>query len=313
MNHVERNNKKGILLSVFSAMCFGFTPTLAMTIYSGGCSPLTFNLLQLFIVLAFLFFFCHNLPRPRLSSKQKLMILLEGPLSLGATGMLLYSSYLYIPSSMATTIHFVYPAVVFLICALLFKDRVSHLKIGAVILCMVGVVLFSAPGETLDLTGFFLALLSGVCYAVHIVFMDRSGIEGIHPLVLQYYLHLTAVPILLIITVSTGNFQLPSTPVSWLMVGLCAPVMIAGKLFFQFGILMAGPQSAAIASTFEPLTSIVLGVLLFSEPLTAFTLLGIGFILTAVILLSIHPRPIPTAPAKPPQPALPEKESNPPG
>ena len=40
-----------------------------------------------------------------------------------ATSMLLTLSYLYIPSGMATTIHFLYPVLVTLIMILLFKER----------------------------------------------------------------------------------------------------------------------------------------------------------------------------------------------
>ena len=62
---------------------------------------------------------------------------------------------------------------------------------------------------------------------------------------------------------------------------------IVGVVLFQIGVSLIGPQNASILSTFEPITSITLGVLIYREPFGLKTALGAGLILLAVTLLSL--------------------------
>ncbi|MBR7149520.1 MAG: DMT family transporter [Oscillospiraceae bacterium] len=62
---------------------------------------------------------------------------------------------------------------------------------------------------------------------------------------------------------------------------------VGGTLFFTIGIRYTDAQIAAIASTLEPITSILVGIVLLGEPSTPRSLVGSAMILTAVILLSV--------------------------
>ena len=57
---------------------------------------------------------------------------------------------------------------------------------------------------------------------------------------------------------------------------------------FGIGIQAIGPGSASILSTLEPVTSLIVGYLLLSEPITWQMITGALFILAAVILLSVQ-------------------------
>ena len=56
---------------------------------------------------------------------------------------------------------------------------------------------------------------------------------------------------------------------------------------FQKGTLLIGPQRAAILSTFEPITSLVIGILVFDEQLSLRSAAGVTRILTAVPLIAL--------------------------
>lgn len=53
---------------------------------------------------------------------------------------------------------------------------------------------------------------------------------------------------------------------------------------------MTGAQKTAILSTFEPLTSIVLGVVCFGEAVGIKTGIGVAFILASVISITLFGR-----------------------
>lgn len=60
----------------------------------------------------------------------------------------------------------------------------------------------------------------------------------------------------------------------------------AASLLFQLGNRFIGAQSASMLSTFEPLTSVVIGILVYHEVLTVRLGIGIFCILLAVFLLA---------------------------
>ena len=64
-------------------------------------------------------------------------------------------------------------------------------------------------------------------------------------------------------------------------------VSVIAVLLFQHGVLVTGGLKASLLSTFEPLTSLFIGVIVFHELLTVRQWIGIIFVLVSVILLVI--------------------------
>ena len=86
----------------------------------------------------------------------------------------------------------------------------------------------------------------------------------------------------------TGSLAVSVTPSGW-VTAIAASLVIAvgGHLFFLIGVHYAGAQTAAIASTLEPITSIFIGILFMNEPFGPRTAVGAVMILAAVVLLSV--------------------------
>ncbi|MFR2897920.1 EamA family transporter [Hungatella sp.] len=55
---------------------------------------------------------------------------------------------------------------------------------------------------------------------------------------------------------------------------------------FQLGTKYIGAQNASMLSTFEPLTSVAVGILVYHELMTGRTVMGILAILISVIIVS---------------------------
>lgn len=85
----------------------------------------------------------------------------------------------------------------------------------------------------------------------------------------------------------TGQLALHLTGQAWLfafLVSICASV--GAISLFQLGIRYTGASTAAILSTLEPITSVILGVLVLGELFTARKIAGCLCILLSVVLIA---------------------------
>jgi drug/metabolite transporter (DMT)-like permease len=281
---------KGFVLVILSAVLFGSMPLFAKNIYINGGNAVLLTLMRSLISLPALFLLMrHEEAKCLISPKSFKQIVI---LSLGfvSTPVLLLSSYHFISSGMAMTIHFVYPVFVLIGCFVFFNDKPNRVKILSVILCTLGIFLFYTPGQTGNATGMLLAFSSGITYAFYIIYLDKSGLSSIKPFTLGFYLALVSSVELGIFTALTNSFS-NLTVMGWVLSISFALVMTIGAtISFQVGVKEIGSQRASILSTFEPITSIVIGVFIFSESFGVKTAIGVFVILTAVVLLTVFDR-----------------------
>ena len=94
--------------------------------------------------------------------------------------------------------------------------------------------------------------------------------------------------ILLVTCLASGQLALPRTVVGWLLSIIFAAAVNGGAvILFQRGTILIGGQRASVLSTFEPLTSVVVGYLVFSEPIGWQSGIGIILVLGASVLIAI--------------------------
>ena len=89
------------------------------------------------------------------------------------------------------------------------------------------------------------------------------------------------------LTLAMDQFTLRITPAAWGIALVTALlVSVVAVLPYQKGVHLIGAQNAAILSTFEPITSLVVGVLVYHEALSLQTLAGCALILTSVVIVA---------------------------
>ena len=218
----KRQWKYALALSAGDAL-FGLVPILQKLTYScGGSGPLTIVWSSVFALL----------PLALLAKMQGVSLRVDrktlgklSVLAIGATGtaLFLYSSYSYIPVGMATTLHFVYPALITLGLRLFFRQHFTRRNILALILTLLGVLFM---GLTSDLAtsfrGMLLALISGVFWAFYIVYMEKSGLNGIPTTVVTFYSSLANIPVLGLFCAATGALKLYTAAWAWGVIILVA-------------------------------------------------------------------------------------------
>ena len=80
---------------------------------------------------------------------------------------------------------------------------------------------------------------------------------------------------------------LPTTLSGWCCAfALALTVNVGAVVLFQQGTFLVGGERASILSTFEPITGVLLGVLVFRETVGARTLLGTCLVLLAAVCIA---------------------------
>ncbi|WP_353092616.1 DMT family transporter [Tissierella praeacuta] len=280
---------KGILAVMISAIVFGSMPLMAKIVFREGGNPISLAFYRFLLIIPFLYLLIKKDKKEslKITKEEFKKIALVGIMGYGATALLLYLSYNYIPSGMATTIHFIYPVFVILGCILFFKEKPSIVKIIAVILCILGVSMFYDGNGDINLMGIFLSFASSITFAFYTIYLDKSGLKEISTIKLTFYLCSIAAVMMFLFSIGTKTFTIHMKPLGWLMT-LCLSLSVGlGVNLFQIGIKIVGPESTSILSTFEPITSVIIGILILDESFGVKTFIGIGAILAAVILISI--------------------------
>lgn len=279
---------KGFCAVIISAVFFGMMPLFAKVICANGGNTISVAFYRFFIAIFPLFAYLKfkkisfSISRRRLWQIVKITVL-----GYGGTALLLYLSYDFIPSGMATTVHFVYPVFVILGSILFLKEKPEPIKLLCVALCMGGILMFYNGEASASILGLLIAFASGVTYAFYIIYLDKSGLQEIPTLKLIFYMNIVAAVILLIGSVATGKFTVSMNLQAWLvLILLSVGASFIGVCLFQKGVASVGPQNAAILSTFEPITSLIIGILVFHEGFSVQTVIGCVLILTSVVLVA---------------------------
>ena len=283
-----RTKTKGIAVTMISAVFFGFIPLMVKTICAGGGNALAAAFYRFLLSLPVLYLYLrYKKISLGITKRQLLEILLISLLGYGGTTVFLFSSYDYIPLGMATTIHFTYPVFTILGCMIFLHEQVRRLKIFAVALSFGGILFFYSGDGGGNLLGMGLAFVSGMTYAFYTIDLRESSLREMDTLKLIFYLNTVSAAMLLVISLLTGDFTAALTPAAWAVaVFLAVSGSFVGVLGYQTGVKCIGPQNTAILSTFEPITSVIIGVLVYREAFSVRTLLGCLCILSAVIIVA---------------------------
>lgn len=280
---------RGFIAVIVSAIVFGLMPFFAKIIYANGGNPVSLVFYRFFIAIPVLFISIKLNKNISLgiSKEEFLKIIVVAVIGYSGTAMLLFLSYNYISTGMTTTIHFGYPMFVILGCAIFYKEKVNYVKAISVLLSTFGIMFFFDRDAGTSITGISIAFLSGITYAFYIIYIDKSGLKKMHSLKLTFYLCVIAAPIIFAFSLITGNFTISITPFGWLLTSILSVGVTLGAVsLFQVGIKMVGPQSAAILSTFEPITSVIMGILVLNEVFSLRVFMGCVLVLLSVIILA---------------------------
>lgn len=285
-------NKKGIYYTSASAVLFGVTPLFTMLACTLGATSITVVFYRSLLVIGMLgIILCFQKISFRVQSGQLIKIAFVSLFGSGLTTILLVQSYQLIDTGTATSLHFLYPIFVALLCRIVYKEKLTRRKCISLALALLGMSMFLLQSGNQSFFGFFLAFASSITYAFYMVYLEKSGLAHMNPYILSFYISA-------FVTLETLAYHTLSPTIVWALpplaflylffVGICSSFL--GVIWLQKGILYLGSSTASLFCLFEPITSLLVGVLFLNETLSIFKIIGCICILIALTLLVISDR-----------------------
>lgn len=205
----------------------------------------------------------------------------------GVMSVAYFESLTWLSAGIAALLLFTYPVQVTLASAVALDEPITLAKLAALIAAVSGVALVVGGGElTLAVSGVVLVGLASMCYTVYSM-GTRVMTAEIDPLTHVAYTFLGVTATVGLYGAATGTLGTPATIDGWMLV---AGITVVGTLIpimlFAEGLSRIEASTASIVSTSEPLTTVVLGVILLGETVTLSIAVGAVLILSGVGLTS---------------------------
>lgn len=279
--------KKGYIYTALSAIIFGLMPLLTKIIIARGVTSLTIPFFRVFYVTIVLFFVLKIKKIDlHLEKRDLLSAILTSIFGSGLTIIILNESYNHVDTGIATSLHFLYPLFVAILCCFFYGEKIKKKQILSLSFALVGIICFMSKGNG-SLFGYFLAIASGLTYAFYLVKMDKSGLVKMNALKLSFYLALfTTIEIFTMnLFMQDVVFKMDALSYGLLLVLALSSSFLATVLL-QKGVLLLGSTRASFICLLEPVTSMIVGILWLNE---AFTLNkglgGLAIIISLIIFL----------------------------
>ncbi|MBQ2019472.1 MAG: EamA family transporter [Rikenellaceae bacterium] len=286
---------KGTIWALVSSLTFGLIPLFSMPVLASGVGldSLCFYRFA-FAAVAMGAYMLLSGRSLRISPRELATVALLS-VFYGSTSMFLTSSYEFIPSGIATTIHFLYPVLVTTIMIVGFGERASWCIFAAAAMAIGGVYLLSGAtnGATIQLRGIVAVLITVVTYATYIVGVNRSAVKDMEGRKMTFYVLLcSAILFYMNLVVRHGGAidPIPNAG-AWVRLLLLAllPTLLS-DLALIYAIQMVGSTTTAILGCMEPLTAVVIGIVCFGERFGATQAVGVVVVLAAVTLVIMAER-----------------------
>lgn len=279
--------KKGYIYIALSAIIFGLMPLLTKIIIARGATSLTIPFFRVFYVTIVLFFVLKIKKIDlHLEKRDLLSAILTSIFGSGLTIIILNESYNYVDTGIATSLHFLYPLFVAILCCFFYGEKIKKKQILSLSFALVGIICFMSKGNG-SLFGYFLAIASGLTYAFYLVKMDKSGLVKMNALKLSFYLALfTTIEIFTMnLFMQEVVFKMDVLSYALLLVLALSSSFLATVLL-QKGVLLLGSTRASFICLLEPVTSMIVGILWLNEALTFNKGLGgLAIIISLIIFL----------------------------
>lgn len=283
------NQIKGLLYGVVSSATFGLIPLFALPALQAGVGLDSVMFYRFGLSALALGIWLLVRRRDLRISLKEFGVLFGLGMFYALTALLLTTAYLYIPSGVATTIHFLYPVVVTAIMILFFKDKVSLPVIAASVMAITGVYLLS-HGEGsggVSVKGLLLALVTVVTYALYIVGVNKSCVHRMEGLKMTFYVLLSCAIVFILNLLFKGELPevVPDVKTGIYLLLLALIPTLISDFTLILSVQHVGSTTTAVLGCMEPLTAVGMGVLFLHENFGFIQGCGMSVILLAVSIV----------------------------
>ena len=198
-----------------------------------------------------------------------------------------FESLAWLSAGVAALLLFTYPIQVTVASALLLEEPLTVPKLLALLAATVGVALVVVGDRLLVAgAGVLLVALASLCYTVYTM-GTRAMVDDVDPLVHVAYVFLGVTATVLAYSATAGSLTVPASADGWVVIaGVTVVGTVVPVVLFTEGLARIEASRASILSTSEPLTTVLLGVVVLDEGLTVSVGVGALLILGGVVATS---------------------------
>jgi drug/metabolite transporter (DMT)-like permease len=276
----------GFLLVIVSAISYGTMAIFVRLAYMAGANPVAVLFLRFSIAagVLLLLMIARRTPFPR--GRTLFGLFLMGALIHVGQSLTYFTALTMASATLVTLLVYLYPALVAALAVLFLGERLTLVKLGALLLAITGTALTIGPaGSGGRPLGIMLAIASAVIYAIYIVIGSRiTRCAGAIP---SATIIILSAAIVYACIFAVRGAILPTTRIGWaaiVAVALVSTVLAVVTLFA--GLERIGPTSTSTLSALEPAVTITLAIIFLKEKINLFQFIGGALILSAVLILA---------------------------
>lgn len=212
---------------------------------------------------------------------------------LGLNWILLFESYNYTSVATSTICYNLGPMLVVLVSPLVFKERLTIVKILCVATALFGVVCVSGVFEqsgvsSRDLIGVAFGVSAAVVYAITVVINKRlDKIDPIDKAVTQFASSTVVMFIYCLFTTKASELEFSLQTIILLIVVGVVHTGVTYTLYFK-SLPNVTSQNVAIFAYIDPVVAVVLSALVLREELTVSTIVGAVLVIASAVFSEIY-------------------------
>tara|TARA_B100000925_G_scaffold200380_1_gene151854 strand:+ start:230 stop:1108 length:879 start_codon:yes stop_codon:yes gene_type:complete len=284
--HLSSSNfVSGLIFIIISATAFGSAPTFAKLAFDNSITPISlqgYRFLITFVIISIATIVTKQITRPTPAHLPRLLML---AISTGLSSLCYMTSVKHIPVAVASLTFFTFPLVVAPISHLMKIDKLTQIKVLAIMIAFCGLCILLGTTYNLQWIGFSMAFAAGLFVATSFI-VSKPLAEDLSPLTMAVFS--TGLPcfVFAVSTILSGDLTHPqniSGSVGLVANSICHAI---GLTCCYAAIARLGPTRTAVTMNIEPLISVLAAYLVLGQKITILQSLGIIGVVSGIVLMS---------------------------
>lgn len=282
---------------IAAGICWGMIGYFSKHLSAGGYSSVEITFLRCIITALFLWLYMLLCKREalKIALRDIWMFVGTGILSIVFFNIMYFMSIQYSSLSMAAILLYTAPCIVMVLSVLFFHEQLTIRKVAALVVALTGCLFTSGivsgivSGNGLgdiSLLGIGFGLASGLGYALYTIF-GNAALKKYDSFTVTAYTFLIAALALapfcirkLLVTIAV------SQQLIWDIMGIGLGSTLVPFLLYTLGLRYTEPSKASVMAFVEPMVATLVGVLVFHERMTLYSLTGVILIFISICLLN---------------------------
>lgn len=207
------------------------------------------------------------------------------------TQLALNSAYSYLPVGTVTAIHFIYPVLVSVFSAVVFKEKISPISVITLFISTLSLFLLFENLSDMQWEGYAFSIMSSFTWSFYLLYAEKSGVLVEDKQSVAFFICGSLTLVGMIYGIATQSLKLGGVRKALLVILLISLLNnVFATILQQKGVEYVGAAKASIFGVFEPVSSIFFGALLLGEHLRPRQIVACGMIMvsiTAMICISV--------------------------